>query len=347
MLTSGLNFGPGVSPRGANNAGNEFNVASFSTGTNAQSAIDGSDYLTFTVQPIAGMAMSPSSVHFTLWRQGAGSAQDYAVYSSIGGFTQGQHLAQAHITSTGAANQLALGSSFASVQSTTSPVEFRLYGWNAATSLDSTHVVAAALQANFTSLAGVPIDPTGSLTVQGDFYHLEEGMLAIDLGGIAAGVSYDSINVQGKVVLEGDLNVSLADVSGIPFAPALGNSFSILTATQGITGSFANVATPQLAWNLDWRLDYLANAVNLVVWSSGDFNHDGFVNTADYVVWRANDGTQSDLDTLAQPLRSHRRHRRQFNAATAGVPEPTIFGLVAFGLLGFLATNRSVVNRRP
>jgi hypothetical protein len=339
VLSSGLNFGPGVSGSGTNNVGNEFNVAGFSTGTTAQSAIDNSDYLTFTVQPIAGMAMTPSSVHFTLWRQGAGSATDYAVYSSIGGFVQGQQLSQAHLTSTGAANQLALSSPFASAQSTTSPVEFRLYGWNAATSLDSTHVVAAALQANFTSLAGVPLDPTGSLTVQGDFYHLEGGLLAMDLGGTAAGVSYDSINVQGKVNLEGDLHIALADVNGTSFAPALGNTFNILTATQGITGSFANVSLPHLAWNLDWRLDYLANAVNLVVWSSGDFNHDGTVNTADYVVWRANNGTQADFDTL--------RGRFGLTAGigahpgfSSAVPEPSCAFLLTIASFAILSSSR-------
>ena len=118
--------------------------------------------------------------------------------------------------------------------------------------------------------------------------------MAIDLGGHAAGIDYDAVNVAGKVELEGDLAVSLADVGGNIFTPALGDAFSVLTASQGVTGQFANVLLPQLAWNLDWRVDYLANAVNLVVWTSGDFNHDGLVDSADYVVWRKNDGSQAD-----------------------------------------------------
>ena len=153
------------------------------------------------------------------------------------------------------------------------------------------------MRARFTSIAGSSIDPTGSITVQGDFYHLSGGMLAIDLGGHSAGVDYDAVNVIGKVELEGDLAVSLADVNENPFAPGFGDTFSILTATQGVTGQFANVALPQLPWNLDWRVDYLANTVNLVVYTSGDFNDDGIVNVADYVVWRKNVGTQSEYDT--------------------------------------------------
>ena len=295
-LTSGLSFGPGVAPRGANNVGNEFNVAGFSTGTSLQSAVDGNDYLTFSVAPVAGMAMYPDSVSFSLWRQGSGSATDYAVMSSIAGFAPGQQVARAHLTTTGAGNTLAPGGPFLNSQPTTNPVEFRLYGWNAATDLDDTHVVAASMRARFASLAGTTVNPTGSLTVQGDFYHLSGGILTIDLGGNTAGVDYDTVNVLGKVDLEGDLSVTLADTGAGLFAPALGNMFAILTATQGITGQFANVSLPQLSADYQWRTDYLPNAVTLTVLSAGDFNQDGVVDSRDYIVWRSTNGSQADYD---------------------------------------------------
>ncbi len=330
-LTTGLAFGAGVTPSGTNNVGNEFHVAGFSTGSTAQSAIDGSDYLSFAVTPIAGMAMIPDSVSFTLWRQGSGSAIDYAVYSSLGGFASGQQLAQTHLTTIGAANQIALGGSFASVQPTTTPVEFRLYGWNAATSVDSTHVVAASMRARFASVVGTPIDPTGSITVQGDFYHLAGGQLVIDLGGHSAGVDYDTVDVLGKVELEGDLAVSLADTGGELFAPALGDTFNILTATQGILGQFSHVTLPQLPWNLDWRVDYLANTVDLTVWSSGDFNHDGSVDAADYVVWRKNGGSQSDFSSWRSRFdltAGSGSRASNYASASAAVPEPASASLL-------------------
>ena len=65
-LTSGLNFGPGLNPSNTGNVGNEFHVADFSTGSNLQSAIDNNDYLTFAVQPVAGMVMYADSVSFSL-----------------------------------------------------------------------------------------------------------------------------------------------------------------------------------------------------------------------------------------------------------------------------------------
>jgi hypothetical protein len=328
-LTAGLNFGPGVSPRGASNVGNEFHVAGFSTGTTQQSALNSDDYLSFTVQPISGMAMYADSVTFSLWRQSSGSAQDYALFSSIGGFAVGQQIAQAHLTTTGSANSLALAGSFISPQPVTSPVEFRLYGWNAATALDSTHVTAASLRARFASVVGTPIDPTGSLTVQGDFYHLEAGVINIDLGGNSPGVDYDAINIVGKAELEGDLVVSLADVAGTPFAPSLGNVFDILTATQGVTGQFANVAFPELPWNLDWRVNYFGNSVSLTVITSGDFNKDGVVNTADYVVWRKNGGSQAEFDAWRANFGETFAGSLKVSSLSVPVPEPTGVVLVA------------------
>ena len=126
--------------------GNEFNVAGYSTGATLQSAIDDSDYLTFSVQAVTGMTMIPDSVSFTLWRQGSGSAQDYAILSSVNGFANGQQLGQTHVATIGSGNQQIVTGTFGSAQQTTDPVEFRLYGWNAASEADNTQVVGASLR---------------------------------------------------------------------------------------------------------------------------------------------------------------------------------------------------------
>jgi hypothetical protein len=206
-------------------------------------------------------------------------------------------LAQAHLTTVGSGNLEVLTGAFTNAAPTTDAVEFRLYGWNAATPLDSTHLVGASMRARFASVAGSPIDPTGELVVQGDLFHLEGGEIAIDLGGHTAGEDYDTLDVLGKIELQGDLVVTLADAGGGPFAPSFGDSFSILTASQGVTGQFGAVVLPALAGGLVWDLDYLPNEVTLSVSSSGDFNEDGAVNAADYVTWRKRSGAQAEYET--------------------------------------------------
>jgi uncharacterized protein (TIGR03382 family) len=344
-LTAGLNFGPGVASRGANNAGNEFHVAGFSTDSTLQSALTNDDYLTFSVQPIAGMAMYPDSVSFTLWRQSGGSAADYALFSSIDGFTDGLELVQSHVATTGPANQQTVIGTFTNAQPTTNPVEFRLFGWNAANSLDSTHIVGASMRARFASVSGTPIDPTGRLIVQGDLYHLAGGVIAIGLGGTSVGFDYDTIDVSGDVELEGDLVVSFDNVGGNPFEPALNDSFDILTANQ-IIGAFQNVTLPTLSWQYNWRLDYLGDAVKLVVMATGDFNDDGIVDTADYLVWAKRGGTPAEYDVWNSQF-------GQLVASGSGgyvdastnsiVPEPATFALAAAMLLGSAIVRR----RRP
>jgi hypothetical protein len=335
-LTSGFNYGPGLTTSSTGNAGNEFNVAGFSTGATQQSALTGNDYLTFSVQAITGMTMIPDSVSVTLWRQSTTSATGYALFSTVGGFTSGQQIAQANMNAStfGSANKLTVEGSFLSPQPTTDPVEFRLYGWGAGSATDNTHITAASMRARFASVVGVPIDPTGSISVQGDFYHLAGGQIVIDLGGHTAGVDYDTINVVGKVNLAGDLSVSLADAGGSPFAPGSGDIFQILTATQGVTGQFTNVALPSLPWDLDWRVNYLPTAVTLSVLVTGDYNHDGFVNSADYIVWRTNNGSQADYNAWRANFGIALGSGSGLAGSSSGganVPEPTSTFLLIMG----------------
>jgi arylsulfatase A-like enzyme len=346
-LTTGLTYGPGLNASNTGNTGNEFNVAGFSTVANQQSALTSDDYLSFTVQAVTGMAMIPDSVSFTLWRQSTTSATGYALFSTVAGFTSGQQIAQANMNSStiGSASKLTIEGSFLTPQPTTDPVEFRLYGWGAGSSSDNTHITAASMRARFASVVGATIDPTGSISVQGDFYHLAGGQIVIDLGGHTAGVDYDTINVVGKADLAGDLTVALADAGGSPFTPSLGDSFQILTATQGRTGQFAQVALPQLAWDLDWQVNYLSTSVTLSVITTGDFNKNGVVDAADYTVWRKNGGTQTEYDIWRNHFgETVATGSGLFSDSTAStsVPEPASFLLTIFvAAVGFVWPRRT------
>ena len=165
-----------------------------------------------------------------------------------------------------------------------------------------------------------------------------DGVLQIEIGGTASG-SFDQINHMlgaGMAELGGSLDVEL--ING--FNPALDDAFEIITAAGGVSGMFDTLAEelPALSPGLEWAINYGANNVVLQIAAAGlpgDYNFDGAVDAADYVVWRKNDGTQQGYETW----------RANFGA-TAGigsaggspsqsaVPEPTTMTLVLLGVLG-------------
>jgi hypothetical protein len=84
---------------------------------------------------------------------------------------------------------------------------------------------------------------TGRTTITGNYEQDAGSVLSLQIGGDtpAAGPNspsndYDNVSVSGSVVLGGTLSLSL--ING--FTPGVGDSFTLLTATGGITGSFTN-----------------------------------------------------------------------------------------------------------
>jgi hypothetical protein len=131
-----------------------------------------------------------------------------------------------------------------------------------------------------------PGDPVGQLRIDGDFSNQAGGTLAIDLGGTTAVTQYDQLAVYHYAFLAGTLEVSLADLGGGLFAPSVGNTFTILTAAEGIVGTFDQRVLPT---GYQWDVTYGMNSVVLEVIGlglAGDFNGDGTVDAADYTVWR-------------------------------------------------------------
>jgi hypothetical protein len=131
-----------------------------------------------------------------------------------------------------------------------------------------------------------PGDPIGTLSIEGRFANGGPGTLAIDLGGLAPGTQYDQLIVNGGAALDGTLAVSLANAGGGMFTPMVGNSFTILTATDGISGTFDQLVLPG---GFQWNVAYNASGVVLSVIGlglTGDYNGNGTVDAADYVIWR-------------------------------------------------------------
>jgi T5SS/PEP-CTERM-associated repeat protein len=200
-----------------------------------------------------------------------------------------------------------------------------------------------------------PGNTTGLLSLtNGNYAQTATGILAIDLGGIHTG-EFDRLEVhRGNGSLAGGLQVLLVD----GFLPSVGNSFEILWVEEVLSGAFnpALISYPMLPgrqWNLVQRGSAIRLQVLAAVGIPGDYNANGVVDAADYVVWRKTDGTQQGYDTW-------RTHFGQTAGSGAGanlapgespgakyaIPEPaTVWLLVFAGAL--LHLRRSVPRCAP
>lgn len=168
---------------------------------------------------------------------------------------------------------------------------------------------------------------TGQTEVNGSFRQTG-GVLAVNLGGTTPGSSFDVLDVFGQVTLAGGLQVSL--VNG--FTPTLNDSFAFLTAGGGVAGQFSLAAStlPDLNDGLSWQILYLANSVLLTVaqaGATGDFNEDGRVTGADFLVWQRGESSSPwSADDLM--LWQSRFGAAELTVPGSAIPEPTT-GLLA------------------
>ena len=156
-------------------------------------------------------------------------------------------------------------------------------GANGVVEGDST--VAADVHNGGTVSPGVStISEIGTLHVSGDYTQTAAGDLDLQLASLA---SFDKLSINGHATLGGTL--SGAAFNG--YSPTVGDTFQILTATEGITGAFAALDFPMLISGVNgprWVAIYSNSDVILkfVDPQIGDYNRNGVVDAGDYVVWR-------------------------------------------------------------
>lgn len=358
-LVEGFQYGPGAEPRNADgntnlDAGDEFNASGFDA-SSLSGAIAGDDYLTYTVRPVDGFTMQLGSVSYDLWRNGPNAATDYAIMTSIDGFTAGSELSQLNnVTGEGAASQQTYTGLYSGGLSVTGPTEIRLYAWNAGDELANTHITAVSLDATF-SLApqSQEADPlTGRVTLNGDYLQLAEGVLTLDVSDEIPGDEHDQLVVSGHATLDGMIIVRFSD--DFDYQP--GDRFEFLTA-DAIVGQFAEELLPALAGGFTLSLQYEEQAVTLVVGGvAGDYNLDGVVDAVDYAVWRdsigqtgvglAADGDRSGVVDQAdfQVWRNNYGQSAAELTNASQVPEPAS-SLMGFAVPALLFIPRSNANR--
>ena len=159
----------------------------------------------------------------------------------------------------------------------------------------------------------------GRLDVTGNYTQGAIAELLLEIGGPLAELQYDQLFVSGTASLAGSLTVDLIDLGMGEFQPLLGQTFDILKAGGGRSGTFANVTFPTLGAGLDWQLNYLANRVQLEVIaatsSPGDFDLDGDVDGRDFLAWQRDPGVGDLADWQAN-------YGNNAPSAAVSVPEP-------------------------
>jgi T5SS/PEP-CTERM-associated repeat protein len=140
-----------------------------------------------------------------------------------------------------------------------------------------------------------PGTTTGDTIVMGNYTQQAAGTLEIEIGGTGMGSQYDFVNVMGSALLDGQLQLKLAG----GFVPGPAHQFTVLTANS-LAGFFDNAGNGQRVTTADGGGSFLVhygaasafnpNHIVLTAFQAndlpGDYNDNGVVDAADYVVWR-------------------------------------------------------------
>jgi hypothetical protein len=183
----------------------------------------------------------------------------------------------------------------------------------------------------------------GTLDIAGDYSQGPDATLEIDLMGTTLG-AWDLLSASGAVSLDGTLSVVL--LGG--FTPSLGDSFTIVRAVGGLSGTFADADFPALPAGQVWTLEYRPNFVVISTREAlpGDIDLDGDVDRVDASLFAPQLGTAASSTWStgdfngdhATTLNDLRLLQSNFGAThpspaalTSAVPEPGTW-LVTLGM---------------
>jgi hypothetical protein len=188
-----------------------------------------------------------------------------------------------------------------------------------------------------------PGNSPGTLSITGNYTQAILGQLVTEL---ASATTFDRLVATDSVSIAGIFHVDL--LGG--FVPQIGNVFQIISSSGIVTGKFGSASLPTLT-GANWQLRYSPNSVLLQVALVGDYNFNGVVDAADYVVWRKSLG-QVGIGLLADGNRNGqidtgdysvwRSHVGQIPgsgsgtgiSANAAVPEPSTLLLMILTAAG-------------
>jgi hypothetical protein len=193
------------------------------------------------------------------------------------------------------------------------------------------------------STAIVPLE--GSYRIDGTGF-ISVGRLFMDLAGTTPGNGYDQLNSTGPITIGSQTHLSVSLAGG--FFPDGGDSFTLLTTTDMLTGNFVVTNLPTLPPGLSWMQSQTSTAYSISVAGdiAADFDDDGDVDGDDLTIWQAGYGTgtlhgegnadgDGDVDG-----RDFLIWQRSYGwgvtslAASIAVPEPACLALFCMATLG-------------
>lgn len=125
ITSASLTLGSGVT---ASNSGDTFGGSGFNS-TTLSTAISGGDYLSFTITPADGFAISISSLSLNSGVSTAVTNFNVSLLSSATGFTGADSLYNYSFSTAGAPTQSITLTGVTALQNVSGSLEFRLYGW--------------------------------------------------------------------------------------------------------------------------------------------------------------------------------------------------------------------------
>jgi autotransporter-associated beta strand protein len=221
------------------------------------------------------------------------------------------------------------------------------------TTINAGTLLVANSSGSGTGSGAVAVNSGGTLAGNGTI----SGAVTIDNGGrIAPGPSIDSLDVgslslgagsildvelntsQGadssdliNVTTTGGLAINGGTLNLINAGSMTGGFYRLIDYSGNFSGSVNNITLGNVPAGFTYRLfnDAASESIDLEVTAPGDFNHDGKVDAADYVLWRSGFGTiytQTDYDAW-------RAHFGQVSSGSnvsenSSVPEPGIWVLL-------------------
>ncbi len=129
-----------------------------------------------------------------------------------------------------------------------------------------------------------------------------------------------------------------------------GGFYTLIDYSGSFNGSLSNISLGSVPAGFSYRLfnDASSQSIELEVTAPGDFNHDGTVNGADYIVLRKGLGTTyspTDYDAWRAHFGQTYTPGAGAGATLSAVPEPAPMMLLAMGvvvLAGFSKPQRTV-----